>query len=97
MDYEIKHYKTAIANYDYAALRSDELTLKEGDIIDNVRDTQTNGWLKGSLNGIEGVFPSNYVDIIEEQTAVESGAPLPSATADGAFWVRALYDCIFEF
>ena len=46
--------------FDYEAELSDELSLKTGDIIENVK-RMDGGWWEGSLNGKKGVFPDNFV------------------------------------
>ena len=48
--------------FDYEAELSDELSLKTGDIIENVK-RMDGGWWEGSLNGKKGVFPDNFVKV----------------------------------
>jgi hypothetical protein len=50
----------ARALYPYTAVESTDLSFMEGDLIIIVEKEPT-GWWKGSLNGLTGVFPSNYV------------------------------------
>ncbi|XP_023203429.1 CD2-associated protein isoform X2 [Xiphophorus maculatus] len=50
-----------LAEYEYDALHDDELTLRPGDIIKNVRYIEEEGWMEGELNGRRGVFPDNFV------------------------------------
>lgn len=49
--------------YDYEALHEDELTLRPGDIIKNVRYIEEEGWMEGDLNGKRGLFPDNFVKV----------------------------------
>jgi len=49
-----------VAIYDYHKLREDELELKEGDVI-NVIKKNDDGWFEGVKDGIQGLFPGNYV------------------------------------
>lgn len=49
--------------YDYDALHDDELTLRPGDIIKNVRYIEEDGWMEGDLNGKRGLFPDNFVKV----------------------------------
>ncbi len=45
-----------------------ELAFMKGDVIVILdKDTDPEGWWKGSLNGKTGLFPHNYVEIIEQQ------------------------------
>lgn len=49
-----------MAIYPYQAQNGDELSFGKGDvIIVTAKDEQE--WWKGELNGVSGVFPSNYV------------------------------------
>lgn len=53
--------------YEYEALHDDELTLRPGDIIKNVRHIEEDGWMEGDLNGKRGLFPDNFVKVKLEQ------------------------------
>jgi len=56
----------ARALYAYDPQNSDELSLKEGDVI-TVTKKEDDGWWMGSLpNGSQGVFPSNYVEVVND-------------------------------
>ena len=48
--------------FDYDATQPDELTIKVGDVISDVRK-QPGGWWEGVLNGRKGVFPDNFVEV----------------------------------
>ncbi|KAL1513817.1 hypothetical protein ABEB36_003172 [Hypothenemus hampei] len=55
------------ARFSYEAQKSDELTLKEGDVITILnKDGQDPGWWKGEINGKIGVFPDNFVTILPQ-------------------------------
>ncbi|XP_012567196.1 abl interactor 2 [Hydra vulgaris] len=49
-----------VAIYDYEKLRDDELQLTEGDVI-YVLKKNDDGWYEGIKDGIQGLFPGNYV------------------------------------
>ncbi|XP_074847443.1 intersectin-2 isoform X2 [Carettochelys insculpta] len=49
-----------IAMYDYAANNEDELSFSKGQII-NVLNKDDVDWWQGEINGVTGLFPSNYV------------------------------------
>ena len=53
----------ARALYDYAAADGTELGFNAGDII-TVTKQDNSGWWEGQLNGKEGMFPGNYVELI---------------------------------
>ncbi|WFD40737.1 BAR adaptor protein Hob1 [Malassezia japonica] len=51
-----------VALYDYTATAAGDLTFKTGDRIEVVeRTASTEDWWTGRLNGMQGVFPGNYV------------------------------------
>lgn len=52
-----------VVEYEYQALHEDELTLKLGDVIKNVRRIDEEGWMEGDLNGKRGLFPDNFVKV----------------------------------
>lgn len=52
-----------VVEYEYQALHDDELTLKLGDVIKNVRRIDEDGWMEGILNGKRGIFPDNFVKV----------------------------------
>lgn len=49
-----------IALYDYTAVNSDEMSFTTGQVI-GVLDKTDPDWWKGELNGVTGLFPTNYV------------------------------------
>ncbi|RZC33779.1 SH3 domain-containing kinase-binding protein 1 [Asbolus verrucosus] len=52
--------------FPYKAQNEDELTLKEGDLVTLLsKDGQDPGWWKGELNGVIGVFPDNFVTVVQ--------------------------------
>ena len=48
--------------FDYEAELSDELTIKAGETIKEVKKMD-GGWWEGTLNGRRGVFPDNFVKV----------------------------------
>lgn len=49
------------ALYSYEAVKPDELSFTEGDII-YLTQRHDDGWYQGVLNGRQGFFPENYVE-----------------------------------
>lgn len=49
-----------MALYPYQAQNEDELSFEKGDAITVLAKDEATWW-KGELNGVSGVFPSNYV------------------------------------
>lgn len=52
-----------IVEYDYDAVHDDELTIRVGEIIRNVKKLEEEGWLEGELKGRRGMFPDNFVKV----------------------------------
>ena len=48
--------------FDYNAEAEDELTLKVGDVLTNIKKVEE-GWCQGVLNGKTGMFPDNFVKV----------------------------------
>lgn len=48
--------------YDYDAELPDELTIRTGEIISDVKQMD-GGWWEGSLRGKKGLFPDNFVKV----------------------------------
>jgi hypothetical protein len=62
--------KKAIALWSYAATKSDELSLRKGDII-ILTQTPEEGWWEGKVSNQVGWFPSPYCKIFEGSTPPE--------------------------
>uniref|UniRef100_A0A3Q2Q990 SH3 domain-containing kinase-binding protein 1 n=1 Tax=Fundulus heteroclitus TaxID=8078 RepID=A0A3Q2Q990_FUNHE len=57
--------------FPYEAQNEDELTLKEGDIINILtKDCADAGWWMGEIGGRQGVFPDNFVKLVEVEKEV---------------------------
>ncbi|XP_073329845.1 nostrin [Pagrus major] len=59
------------ALYNFTSEQDDELTLKEGDLLD-IYTKEENGWWFGELNGKTGHFPSTYVEELPVLSTVKS-------------------------
>ena len=57
--------RRAKVTYSYTAENEDELSLEPGQVVE-VLNEEEEGWWRGSIGGREGVFPSNFVDPINE-------------------------------
>ncbi|KAL7887936.1 hypothetical protein AOLI_G00029100 [Acnodon oligacanthus] len=60
-----------VVEYAYEAAHEDELTLRLGDVIKNVRRIEEEGWMEGDLNGRRGLFPDNFVKELKKESAKE--------------------------
>lgn len=55
----------AIALYTFKGERDGDLPFKKGDVIDIIQKTGTSDdWWVGRNNGVQGMFPANYVELI---------------------------------
>uniref|UniRef100_A0A8D2ZG56 Osteoclast-stimulating factor 1 n=1 Tax=Scophthalmus maximus TaxID=52904 RepID=A0A8D2ZG56_SCOMX len=57
-----------VVEYEYEALHEDELTLRPGEVIKNVRYIEEDGWMEGDLNGKRGLFPDNFVKEVKKES-----------------------------
>lgn len=61
-DWVPKNYvEKVVAIYDYCADKDDELSFSENSII-YVLKKNDDGWYEGSMDGLTGLFPGNYVE-----------------------------------
>ncbi|KAK2859701.1 hypothetical protein Q5P01_004321 [Channa striata] len=66
--------------FPYEAQNQDELTIKEGDIINIItKDCADAGWWMGEIGGRQGVFPDNFVKLLEVEKERPKKPPPPSA------------------
>ncbi|KAF2397578.1 hypothetical protein EJ06DRAFT_533184 [Trichodelitschia bisporula] len=74
--------KTAIAQYDYEKAEDNELELRDGERVINIDMVDDDWWMGQNERGETGLFPSNYVELIEEEPAKAAQAPAgPAAQA----------------
>ena len=67
----------AVVTFDYDAQLDDELTLRVGQVLRNVR-VAGEGWAKGELFGKMGFFPSNFVEMRKASPEDRPLASLPN-------------------
>ncbi|KAL1297638.1 hypothetical protein AAFC00_006195 [Neodothiora populina] len=68
--------KRALVQYDYEKAEDNEIELREGDYVTNIDMVDEDWWMGQNSRGETGLFPSNYVEIIEDD---ETGAGAGSA------------------
>ncbi|XP_069827778.1 SH3 domain-containing protein 21 isoform X4 [Dendropsophus ebraccatus] len=66
-----------LALVDFHGQLDDELTLKAGEVIRNVKKTGEEGWLEGETNGKRGVFPQIFVKEIPSFFLNDNGQRFP--------------------
>lgn len=57
----------AIAQYDYDRAEDNEIDLREGETITDIQMVDDDWWLGVNSKGEQGLFPSNYVELVESQ------------------------------
>ena len=67
----------AVVTFDYDAQLDDELTLRVGQALRNVRVVDE-GWAEGELLGKVGMFPSNFVEMRKASPQNRPLASLPN-------------------
>lgn len=74
--------KSAIVQYDYEKAEENELELKEGETVTNIEMVDEDWWMGTNSQGESGLFPSNYVEIVEGHgaSAATPAAPVALAT-----------------
>ncbi|XP_074549575.1 SH3 domain-containing kinase-binding protein 1 isoform X2 [Halichoeres trimaculatus] len=66
--------------FPYEAQNEDELSLKEGEIVSIItKECADAGWWMGEIGGRQGVFPDNFVKLLEPEKERPKKPPPPSA------------------
>lgn len=58
--------KRALVQYDYEKAEDNELELKEGEYVINIEMVDEDWWMGQNMHGESGLFPSNYVELVDE-------------------------------
>ena len=69
--------KRALVQYDYEKAEDNELELKEGEYVTNIEMVDDDWWMGENPHGESGLFPSNYVELVEDDVG-EAGGQAPS-------------------
>jgi len=68
--------KRAVAQYDYEKAEDNEIDLVEGQYITNIEMVDEDWWMGTNSKGESGLFPSNYVELVEGD---DDAAPAPAS------------------
>jgi hypothetical protein len=71
----------AIAQYDYEKAEENELELQEGERVYNIDMVDDDWWMGENSRGEKGLFPSNYVELVEGSSGGAAAAPPAPAPA----------------
>ncbi|KAH7039713.1 uncharacterized protein B0I36DRAFT_233945 [Microdochium trichocladiopsis] len=58
--------KRALIQYDYEKAEDNELELREGEYVENIEMVDEDWWMGTNSRGESGLFPSNYVELVED-------------------------------
>ncbi|MBW0517638.1 hypothetical protein O181_057353 [Austropuccinia psidii MF-1] len=68
----------AVVAYEYEKAEDNEIDLIEGEIIENIEMIDEGWWSGTGANGSkQGLFPSNYVELLDETPQVAAPPPVP--------------------
>ena len=63
--------RRALVQYDYEKAEDNELELKEGEVVSNIEMVDENWWMGQNSRGESGLFPSNYVELVEDEDSAQ--------------------------
>ncbi|EEP76597.1 conserved hypothetical protein [Uncinocarpus reesii 1704] len=78
----------ALVQYDYEKAEDNEIELREGEYVTNIDMIDEDWWVGVNARGEQGLFPRNYVEVVEDSAAgheqaassAVGNAPLPEPT-----------------
>jgi len=72
--------KRAIIQYDYEKAEDNEVELREGETVTDIDMVDEDWWMGTNSQGERGLFPANYVELIEgdDDAGASAAPPLPS-------------------
>jgi hypothetical protein len=59
--------KRALVQYDYEKAEDNEIELKEGDYVTKIEMVDDDWWMGQNVSGETGLFPANYVELVEDE------------------------------
>ncbi|KAJ6445578.1 actin binding protein [Purpureocillium lavendulum] len=71
--------KRAVIQYDYDKAEDNEIDLVEGEYVTNIDMVDEDWWMGTNSRGESGLFPSNYVELVEDDSAEAAAPPPPAA------------------
>lgn len=71
METNLSQKVSCTVNFAYDASEADELTIRPGDVIRDV-ERLPGGWWRGELRGNRGMFPDNFVSLLNEHATTRS-------------------------
>lgn len=72
----------AVVQYDYEKAEDNEIELREGAYVTDIDMVDDDWWMGTNEQGERGLFPSNYVEVIEVDADGGAAAPPPAPAAE---------------
>ncbi|KAJ4308255.1 actin binding protein [Fusarium piperis] len=72
----------ALIQYDYEKAEDNEIDLVEGEYVFNIQMVDDDWWMGTNSRGENGLFPSNYVEVVEDSEPAAAAPPPPPAPVD---------------
>ncbi|RDA90911.1 hypothetical protein CP533_4441 [Ophiocordyceps camponoti-saundersi (nom. inval.)] len=73
--------KRALIQYDYEKAEDNEIDLVDGEYVTNIDMVDEDWWMGTNSAGESGLFPSNYVELVDDDEGEAAPAPAPAAPA----------------
>ncbi|KAL2261845.1 hypothetical protein VTK26DRAFT_3165 [Humicola hyalothermophila] len=73
--------RKALIQYDYDKTEDNEIDLREGEYVTNIEMVDDDWWMGTNARGESGLFPSNYVELVEEDQAAPAAPHQPTAVS----------------
>ena len=73
--------KRALIQYDYEKAEDNELELREGEYVTNIEMVDEDWWMGQNSRGETGLFPSNYVELVEDDGPAHTQRPVSHESA----------------
>ncbi|KAI2623021.1 hypothetical protein GGS26DRAFT_235197 [Hypomontagnella submonticulosa] len=67
--------KRALIQYDYEKAEDNELELREGEYVTDIEMVDDDWWMGTNSRGETGLFPSNYVELVDDDAEEPPAAP----------------------
>jgi hypothetical protein len=71
----------AVVQYDYEKAEDNEIELREGEQVTDIDFVDEDWWMGTNAQGERGLFPSNYVDLVEGDAATDDHGANDGAAA----------------
>lgn len=65
----------ALIQYDYEKAEDNEIELREGEYVTNIEMVDDDWWMGTNAQGESGLFPSNYVELVNDDEPAAPAAP----------------------